>query len=187
MTGYVALFRGINVGGRNRVKMNDLRGMFLDLGLGQVRTYVQSGNVLFESEETEDLLRERIEHQSERTLGLKTSVILRTFQELSGLIRDLPFSPDDIDRTEASSKVESLYVALLARPPGAAEWQGLLALKQAGEECQKAGRDVYLLLPQGIRGSRSANNLDRLGVPLTMRNWNTLKALHAMTEATTER
>jgi uncharacterized protein (DUF1697 family) len=183
MTVYAALFRGINVGGRNRVRMNDLQDMFLDLKLGRAQTYIQSGNVLFESDEAEDTLREKIEQRSERALGLKASVVLRTAQELHGLMQNIPFSPASISRVEAISKVEYLYVALLVRPPVTAHWQGLLALKDAQEGCQIMGRDVYLLLPQGIRGSKLANNLDWLGVPLTVRNWNTLEKLDGMAKA----
>jgi uncharacterized protein (DUF1697 family) len=180
---YVALLRGINVGSKNRVKMADLQGMFLDLQLGRVQTYIQSGNVLFTSDEDEGPLRKRIEEQSKAGLGFPASVVLRTATELRQLIMNCPFSTEAIRRAASSSEVECFHVALLVQPPRAEVLESLDAFKDQEEDYRIVGRDVYLLLPHGIRQSKLAKNLERLGVPLTVRNWRTLSKLDELAQA----
>jgi uncharacterized protein (DUF1697 family) len=180
---YVALLRGINVGSKNRVKMADLQGMFLDLQLGRVQTYKQSGNVLFTSDEDEGPLRKRIEEQSKAGLGFPASVVLRTATELRQLIMNCPFSTEAIQRAASSSEVECFHVALLVQPPRAEVLESLDAFKDQEEDYRIVGRDVYLLLPHGIRQSKLAKNLERLGVPLTVRNWRTLSKLDELAQA----
>jgi uncharacterized protein (DUF1697 family) len=184
---YVAMLRGINVGSSNRVKMADLRRIFEEMHLGQVQTYIQSGNVLFESDEDEGPLRKRIEEHSKIGLGFSVPVVLRTATELQQLIKDLPFSKEDVQRAESSSEVEHLYVALLVEPPQVGALRNLCALKAGEEDCQIVGRDVYLLLPQGIRQSRLVNNLERLATSFTVRNWKTLGKLNELAQAMDDR
>jgi uncharacterized protein (DUF1697 family) len=88
---YIALLRGINVGGKNRIKMADLKHMFESLGLSRVETYIQSGNVLFESNKEEDILQREIEHEFATIFGFSVVVVLRTVTELGKIIRDCPF------------------------------------------------------------------------------------------------
>ena len=180
---YIAMLRGINVGGKNLVKMADLKRMFIDLKLNHVQTFIQSGNVLFESAEEEEPLRKIIEQQNAAQLGFLVTVVLRTAAELAQLTRNCPFSKEAILQSELSSGVECLYVSLLAQSPRPEAFQSLDAFKSEEDECRLMGRDIYLLLPHGIRNSKLTNNLQRLGVAFTIRNWKTLTKLDNLARA----
>ena len=115
---YVALFRGINVGGKNIVKMQNLKQLLLDLGFQQVNTYIQSGNVAFEAALEEAPLRDRIHTAFSECFGFESDVILRSMDELDTLVDRLPFSAEQIAKAEAADpQVEHLYVYFLANPP----------------------------------------------------------------------
>ena len=178
MTTYIALLRGINVGGHRLIKMADLRAMFVALGLGTVQTYIQSGNVVFQSDEAERPLREHIERQIAATFGFPVTVALRTHDKLARVISVCPFAPDAI------AEGERLYVALLTETPASAGIERLAASKIEPDEFRVLGREVYLLYRQNMRESQLTNNLveSRLGVPATMRNWRTLTTLAAMSK-----
>jgi len=94
MTIYIALFRGINVGGHNIIKMAELRNLFQTIQLKNVKTYIQSGNVVFESEEEEKILRNRLEQEVEKTFGFPVSIILRNSIQIEKIIQQCPFPVD---------------------------------------------------------------------------------------------
>ena len=185
MTIYVAMLRGVNVGGKNLVKMADLQRSFLELHLGRARTYIQSGNVLFESDEREEHLRKMIEQRIEGAFRFSATVVLRTAEELGQIISNRPFSDEDISLTDSASDVEHLYVALLTQPPEQERLERLDVLNGETEEYRLRGRDVYLLLRKGFRNSRLVDNLPRLGVPFTVRNWKTLSKLEELARSMT--
>lgn len=183
MTIYIALLRGINVGGKNMIKMAELKRLFEAIGLGRVQTYIQSGNVLFESNEEESPLRERIEHEIEAVFGFSVTVVLRTAAELERIIGNCPFSEEAVSAAEASSEGESLYVSLMLQAPSQEGIKRLNASRGESDEYRIEGRDVYLLFCHGIRNSKLANNLQKLGVPATVRNWKTINKLAALAKA----
>jgi uncharacterized protein (DUF1697 family) len=174
MTIYIALLRGINVGGHNVIKMADLKRMCEAMDLSRVQTYIQSGNVLFESAEPEATLRPRIEQEIVRGFGLSVPVVLRTSAELQQLIAQCPWTPG------ALAEGESLSVALLPEAPLHAELPGN---DDQVDAYRFAGRDIYLLFGQSIRHSKLPGRLDRLGIPATVRNWNTMTKLAALARA----
>ncbi|GLC30113.1 DUF1697 domain-containing protein [Clostridium omnivorum] len=180
MTVYIALLRGINVGGKNIIKMADLRQVFESIGLCEVKTYIQSGNVLFKSNEAEEVLCNKIEHEIEAVFGTSVKVILRTAAELEQIILNCPFSKDEVIEAEAVSDAESLYVALLAHSPLKEKLQCIDVYRSESDKYNIVGRDVYLLFNNSIRNSKLANNLYKLDVPTTVRNWKTLSKLHAL-------
>ncbi|MGP4040170.1 DUF1697 domain-containing protein [Gracilibacillus sp. D59] len=180
MTIYIALLRGINVGGKNKIKMAELRNALETMGLNKVQTYIQSGNVLFESNQSEELLKEQIEKKIEEEFGFSVSVILRTSTELNQITGNCPFTEKPVSDAEASSEVESLYVALLPKIPSQKDIERLNGYKTEHENFQVKGRDIYLLFHRSIRSSKLANNLQKLGVPVTVRNWKTLNKLTTM-------
>jgi uncharacterized protein (DUF1697 family) len=90
---YAALFRGINVGGKNIVKMTDLKKMFMDSGFESVRSYIQSGNIVFETDGTRDAVAGKVRAGSQTVFGFESAITLRTGDEMAAIIRDLPFSP----------------------------------------------------------------------------------------------
>lgn len=169
---YVALLRGINVGGHKLIKMAELKAMFEALGLTKVQTYIQSGNVLFASNEEEaEPLRRRIEQQIEAVFGFDVPVALRTLDEWERIIAQCPFPAD-----------ESLYVAVMTEAPLPEGVDRLQAHKIDGDEFRIGSREVYLLYRQPVHKSKLTNNLleKKLGVPATSRNWQTMTRLAAL-------
>lgn len=183
MITYIALLRGINVGGKNIIKMADLRHVFDTLGLLNVRTYIQSGNVLFQSDDGEQVLKNLIEHKLEAVFGYHGAVILRTSDELRQLIINCPFTEAEILKAEALAKVECFYTALLPYEPLPEKVELLNAYRTESDIYHVSGRDIYLLLHHSIRDSKLAGNLNKLDVPVTIRNWNTINKLASLAEA----
>lgn len=178
MSIYIALLRGINVGGKNKIKMADLKAALERIGLSRVQTYIQSGNVLFESQEGEDLLRKRMEQEIESVFGITLTVVIRSSEELEKVVGGCPFTDETLAEAAATCEGESLHVALLPEAPSPAGVAKLAALaNREEEEYRIAGRDVYLLFRRSIRSSKLAANLHKLGVPATVRNWNTMNKL----------
>ena len=180
MTVYIALLRGINVGGKNIIKMADLKRVFESIGLCEVKTYIQSGNVLFKSNESEESLCKKIEYEIETVFGFPVKVILRTSTEIEQIILNCPFSNDEVTKAEALSEVESLYVALLTHNPLNEKIGSIEVYRSESDKYKIVGRDVYLLFHHSIRNSKLANNLHKLNVPTTVRNWKTLNKIAAL-------
>jgi uncharacterized protein (DUF1697 family) len=174
---YIALLRGINVGGKNKIRMSDLREALGTLGLARVQTYIQSGNILFESNEDEATLRQRIEQMIDEVFGLSINIIIRTSVELKKIVENCPYTDEQIVKAEASSEGESLYVALLMEEPKAESLDKLKSFDVNYDQYRIDGRDIFLLFHQSIRNSKLANQIEKLGVPVTVRNWNTINKL----------
>ncbi len=177
MTIYIAFLRGINVGGKNVIKMADLKQTLQSLGLSKVQTYIQSGNVLFESAEEERPLREKIEKTIHTVFGFSVAVILRTFKELEQIVESCPFSDEEVSLAQLSIEVECLYIALLERAPLPEAVDRINVYKSETDQYQVIGREIYLLFHHSIRESKLAANLDRLGITMTVRNWRTIHKL----------
>jgi uncharacterized protein (DUF1697 family) len=177
MSVYIALLRGINVGGKNKIKMDDLKRAFESSGFSRVQTFIQSGNVLFESNEKEEHLEKIIMNKIESVFGFSTEVILRTKDELVNIISNCPFPKETITQAESASDAECLYVSLLADAPSPKGLEILKAYKNESDDYHVSGRDIYLLLRSGIRNSRLAGHLQNLDTPSTVRNWKTLNKL----------
>lgn len=184
MSVWIALLRGMNVGGKNKMKMTELKQTLEAGGLINVETYIQSGNIIFESAQREETLRTRIENELERALGISTAAILRTAGEMEQLTQNCPFSEAAIARAKLlNSEGESFYVGLLASAPLQKESEYLNQLKAEGEELQIRGREIYLLLQHSIRRSRLAGSMQKLDAPGTVRNWKTINKLHLLARA----
>ncbi|MED3563306.1 DUF1697 domain-containing protein [Bacillus xiapuensis] len=171
---YIALLRGINVGGHNKIKMADLKKMLETIGLKNVKTYIQSGNVLFESEEIAADLTRKIEEAIQKEFGFPVTVVLRTAPELEQIIKKCPYSLDDL------FEGESVHVAFLAGIPTDEGINYLQNFNKGNDEYHIEGQDVYLYFRQSIRDSKLAAQLPKLGVQATVRNWKTVKNLDSM-------
>ncbi|KJR45094.1 hypothetical protein UF75_4509 [Desulfosporosinus sp. I2] len=182
MTVYIALLRGINVGGKNVIKMAELKKVFEAIGLCDVQTYIQSGNVLFKSNQGEEFLG-KIEHEIEAVFGFSVTVVLRTLAELEQLVPNSPFSEEEVAEAEASTQAESQYVALLTHVPLQEKIALLDAYRGENDLYRVIEREVYLLFHHSIRNSKLANNLYKLGVPATVRNWKTINKLTTLAKA----
>jgi uncharacterized protein (DUF1697 family) len=177
MTVYIAFLSAINVGGKNKIKMAVLKRVFEAIGLHEVRTYIQSGNVLFRSDDSEASLCSKIEHELESVFGIPLKVILRTSAELEQIIANQPFSKEEIMEAESLADVETRYVALLAHDLLSEKIECLDIHASQSDRCRIRGREVYLLFHHSIRDSKIAGNLYKLDVPMTVRNWNVLSKL----------
>lgn len=179
MTVYISLLRAVNVGGHNLVKMEALRALYATLHLRDAATYVQSGNVVFRSGETDAVrLAVRIENALERTFGIRPVVILRTASELRDVAARNPFA------ARPGIEPNKLLVTFLVDWPSAEVRVKALALQTAPEELHVDGRELFTYFPNGFSQSKlSMPAVDRaLRIPGTARNWNTLIKLLTMAE-----
>lgn len=173
----ISMLRGVNVGGHNLIKMDTLRAVYGSLGLKNPQTYVQSGNVVFTSEERElGRVGLRIEDAIEKKLGFRPGVVLRTASELREVIAQNPFAKrKDIHPGK-------LLVAFFNQEPGEDDCALLQRAKVKSEEVRASGREIYLYFPDGAGRSKLfavTGKLKKLG---TCRNWNTVTKLLAMAE-----
>lgn len=180
MTHYIALLRGINVGGKNKIKMAELRTSLSNEGFQNVKTYIQSGNVLFESEEAENLLRKKMEEIIAKQFGLKVPIVLRTALEWKNIIENCPFHDEQISKAQEMAIGESLYVGILAEHLLKESEQKLLTYVSETEKCEIRGRDIYLLFHESIRNSKLASYLTRSNEYATVRNWKTINKIDRM-------
>ncbi len=174
----VALLRGINVGAHKRIAMADLRKLLTELGYGDARTLLQSGNVVLSAEAKPDDLASELEREIVAKLGVKTSAVVRTRKELAAAVARDPLG-DVVDRPK-------LYqVSFLSAKPDSQVMGEIAALDIAPERFVHVGREIYAWHPLGIQRSPLAKLLSdkRLGVTATARNWNTtVKLLELATE-----
>lgn len=169
---HVWLFRGLNLGARNRVDMTELRGFFEELGHRDVATYIQSGNVVStppgpaDPQQLRELFRNRF--------GFDSAVVMRTGPELARLSRGNPFP-------EAASGRE-LHVGFMGEGVGRSVVKELELDQFLPERALVRGREFFLYLPSGIGRTRLPGYLSRrLGQEATVRNWNTVVALARLT------
>jgi uncharacterized protein (DUF1697 family) len=175
----VTMLRGVNVGGHNRIKMDALRALYESLRLRDAATCIQSGNVVFRSDEP-DLVRlaGRIERGIERTFGFRPAVIVRTASELRGVIANNPFS------TRRNVDPSKLLVFFLASDPGPDARDTIQRIKADPEELRIAGRELYIHFPNGAGRSKLPIVITRAAkTPMTSRNWNIVTKLLQMAEA----
>jgi uncharacterized protein (DUF1697 family) len=158
------------------IKMAELKRMFEAMGFGKVQTYINSGNVLFESEEGEEKLLARIEQEIHLVFGFTIAVILRTSQEWEQIVKTCPFSADTL--TEG----QSIHLTLLKKAPTQADLDKLPNVDPESDEYLIDGREIYFLYRQSILDSKLTKKFLKL-VPQTARNWKTVIKLAAMAKA----
>ncbi len=129
MTIYIALLRGINVGGHKIIKMADLKQTFESIGLKQVKTYIQSGNIVFESERDIDFLNKRIQSEIKNVFGFDVPVMLRTHEEFINVIKRCPYEVNSL------REGESIHVAFLANELSELEKRSATYAKNETEDC----------------------------------------------------
>ncbi|MPM24009.1 hypothetical protein SDC9_70486 [bioreactor metagenome] len=182
MAVYIAFLGGVNVGGKNKINMPELKRALEEIGLTRVETYIQSGNIIFESGEGEAALRAQIEGELKRSFHISVPVILRTTDELGRLTGNCPFTDAEVRLSESlNSEGESLYAALLPNEAGELA-EPLNSLRSEDDDFRIMGRDVCLLLRHSIRNSKLAGSLQKSGAAVTVRNWKTLRKLMSMAE-----
>jgi uncharacterized protein (DUF1697 family) len=174
MKTHVALLRGINVSGKKLVKMEHLRGIFESLEFQNVKTYIQSGNVIFDTKkEAAELICDKIEKELEKVLGFDVPVIIRTLVELEDSIKNNPF--DSADSSEKDG-----YTTYLSSKPSDQAIDKIAAYKSDTDELRIVNREAYLLCPNKGYGETIYSNTfleKKLGVSATTRNWKTINAI----------
>ncbi len=174
---YVALLRGINVGGKNMIKMPELKQAFISIGMQDVSTYIQSGNVLFSSDKGEKELKSELETVIHKSFGLDIPIILRSVIELEKIKEDIPFSEQEISAIESSVEGEVLYLFLFADNPSQKDMERISVHKGGSDRFEIKGRDLYVLFDKTIRNSKLAGVLQKTEIPVTSRNMKTVNKL----------
>jgi uncharacterized protein (DUF1697 family) len=166
---WVALLRAVNLGARNKVPMAELRTLLEEAGYKGARTYIASGNVLFDSARGRAAVARELERLVAGSFGLETTAIMRTPDELAAVVAGHPFGAD----------TSHSHVAFLAAEPKPDAAERFAAVDPTPDRAVLAGMDVYLQYPAGVQGSRlSAARLERLlEVRATHRNWRTVAKL----------
>lgn len=174
MPTYIALLRGINVGGKNKIKMAELRQSLSGLGYTNLQTYIQSGNIVFEAEAEESAAIEAaIAQRIQADFGYEVPVLALPAQELEDIAAHNPFP------AEAEADGRRMLVTLLQTPPAVEHIEQLKAQTYGSERYVVQDRAVYLYCPDGY-GRAKLNNkfLERkLKVSATTRNWKTVRKL----------
>lgn len=180
MTASIALLRAVNVGGHNIIPMADLRALCESLAWRDVKTLVQSGNVVFRCQNHDPAaLSKKLAAVIEKQFGFRPEVVVRTSAELRSVVDRNPFAKrKDIDPRK-------LLVNFLAGSPSAEAQVKVKQIKVGPEELKIDGRELYIYYPDGFGKSKLTNTvLERtLGTPGTTRNWNTVTKLLEMAEA----
>lgn len=177
MTPHIALLRGVNIGGHNRVAMADLRELLKRVGLEDARSLLQSGNLVFRSKgRTVAQLERLLETETKKSLSLEVDFFVRTAEEWDGLVAGNPF------REEASQDPGHLVVLFMKRAPEAQKVDALRAAITGPEILRARGRETYVVYPDDIGHSRLTTSLveRKLGTRVTGRNWNTVLKLAAL-------
>lgn len=180
MTVYAALLRAINVGGAGALKMADLTALCEDIGFGDVRTLLQSGNVVFTARGTDATIAGRLADALEERRGFRPAIAVRTGAEIAEAIARNPFG------AEAKADPRYVVVGFAAGKPASGAAARVAAIQgDKSERMVLVGRDLYGHYPDGQGRSKVTNAvLERaLGVPVTVRNWNTVTKLAAMMDA----
>jgi uncharacterized protein (DUF1697 family) len=170
MTKYVAFLRAINVGGHTIIKMTDLKQIFEACGLEGVQTYIQSGNVIFESDEDDTVaLENRIAGQVEKVTGFKTQLFVRTIREIQSMVRKSPFT---------AKEHETVYVAFLKEKPDKKQQEALLSFRSDADDFAVKGREVYNLRYNREKSIFFNNFIEKvLKMPSTTRNMTVIKKI----------
>ena len=175
----ISFLRGINVGGRHPVRMDELRALYSSLGLEDAQTYLQSGNVLFRAGQRDlQRLGTRIESQFERRFGFRVAVILRTLSELRDAAARNPFAQ------RPQIEPGKLICVFLAGEPDRAARERIGVMNLGEDELAFHQHELYMYCPGGLGRSKLWPAIDRaLNHSSTARNWNTVTQLVAAGEA----
>jgi len=176
MQSWVLLFRGINVGGNNLLPMKSLVSILQNLGIDDVRTYIQSGNVVFRMSETpaKDTAA-KISAAVEKDFGFRPHILMLSSADLRDIVAKNPF-------VAAADEPKMLHCFFLSETPGNPDLKGLDAARREDETYLLTDKALYLLAPQGIGRSKFAQRAEKLvGVPVTARNWRTVSKIAELT------
>lgn len=171
---FIALLRGINVSGSNKIKMTELQQLFIELGFKNVMTYIQSGNVVFQTNLEElDKIEQQIINSIKQTFGYLVQVIVLTKKSLETIYASNPFLH------EPNIDITKLHVTLLSNKPNENDIIPLKTLSKYEDTFIIVDKTIYLYCPNGYGKTLLNNNLfeRKLKISATTRNWNTISKL----------
>ncbi|MEL6637417.1 MAG: DUF1697 domain-containing protein [Bacteroidota bacterium] len=180
METYIALLRGINVSGQKKIKMADLREQLSGLGLAEVRTYIQSGNIVFRHPATEpQVLAQKIKSQIQADYGFEVPTLVLRPTDLDYVLQHNPFAQD------SDKDPSRWYLTFLATAPPAERIATLAQVDYAPEEFVLDGTNIFFYSPKGYGRAKMNNNFfeQKLKVAATTRNWRTINKLWEMCQA----
>ncbi len=175
----ISMLRAVNLGNHNKIKMETLRALYSSLKFDHPQTYLQSGNVIFQTSERQlDVVAKRIQSGIEKKFACRTDIILRTTAELRSVVAKNPFAK------RPNIEPSKLLIAFLARDPGDAARKTLEEQKFAPEELHVSGRELYIYFPDGIGKSKLPwpRIYKILNTPGTGRNWTSVTKMLEMAE-----
>lgn len=172
METFITLIRGINVGGHHKLPMKELRDLLEESGLKNVRTYIQTGNVVFQREDSEPgQLAETIQTSIEGKFGFEPRVLVLKLEEMERAIADNPFP-------EAEDAPGKLHLFFFESTPDKPDFSKIESVKKESEQFDIRGRVFYLNAPEGIGRSKLAANIEKyIGKPATARNWRSVQKI----------
>jgi uncharacterized protein (DUF1697 family) len=175
MDAFIALYRGINVGGKNPVKMESLRALHERLGHQGVKSYIQSGNIVFSSHGLAEALARKIAVEFEKEFGFTAKVMVVDAKRWGKFVEGNPYAK------VAAQNPKIVHAGICQGEPSAKGLKALLA-KTGGSETFVVGKGiVYLHAPNGFGTSKFAAGMEKAcGVPMTVRNWRTMETLWTM-------
>ena len=178
MQTFISILRGINVGGQKKILMADLKGLYEKLKFKDVATYIQSGNVVFESDgkESDIELAKKIEKAIYKNYNFQVPVIIRREEELKKIILSNPFLK------EKNIDLKKLHVTFLGEIPSKANIEGIKSVDFLPDQFFISGKEIYLHIPESYGETKLFNNFfeKKLKVSATTRNWNTVNKLYEM-------
>lgn len=175
MPAFIALYRGINVGGRHSVKMDALRALHEQLGHADVRSYVQSGSIVFTGKGSAKSITRRLTTAFETEFGFAARVLVIDARRWQAIIMANPYAK------AAAADPKTVHLAICEGQPSHAALSALLTKTGGREEFEIDEEAIYLHAPDGFGASKFAAGMERAaGVPMTVRNWRTVAALQAM-------
>ena len=173
---YISMLRGINVSGRKKIHMEELKALYQSLAFKNVQTYIQSGNVIFASSESDiSKLTAGIEKKIKQAFGFEVLVFIRTKEDLQKLIKKNPFAGEDEGK---------LYVTFLSDQPKNFPTEEINKIRDKAELFFHSSREIYLFCPNGYGRTKLSNTYfeRKLKAPATTRNWKTVNMLFSMGE-----
>lgn len=179
----VAFLRGVNVGGR-RIKMEELREALSHTSLGIVHTFLQSGNLLFSVVSDPEEVTDQIESVIQSMYGFKVPVILRTGSELKSIIDEIPFDLGNREEIKRKTGIEPFHIAFSESVITKKDEENMKKAESGKEQFRIVGKNIYLVLPDGVHKSKLASSISKLTTTVTMRNWNTVTKIQNILENT---
>ncbi len=173
---YVGLLKGVNVGGNNKVNMETLRAVCENIGFTNVKTYINSGNIIFDSSEsTNDNLAKKISDAIEREFSLNIRVVVRSMDEINSIIAKNPFAGK-------FEEEKNMHILFLNEPVPAEKAELLISQNTESEQYAVIDYEIYCLLNEGFLSSLLGKNYidKKLKIPSTARNWRTVNKIAGM-------